>query len=189
MFRNMMSRFLLVVLLFSCFSCSSPKGEQIPQRTYFSIVDFAKDQWEINHGQPYGIKKTVYFNGTTDSLLTNAIALDWAPIMKVFFETDISKPKFIGEYDFSAFVEPVTSSKNFYYEAKNPKLYTRKLQVTADYQSDQVTSIYIEAEKKDRMGTKTLKLLYTPLQTISIQELETSKTGEKKEMRVVYEFL
>lgn len=180
--------YLIIILSLIC-SCSKPGQKQEPEGTYFSIVEFAKDQWYTYHGQPYSIMKKVYFNGKVDSTITNALDLDWSSVIKVFFETDISDPKFVGQYDFSAFEDTTTVTKSFFYEAKEPKLFTRKLQITADYFTDKIKTIYIEAEKKDRMGTKSIKLFYTPLETISIQELETTKTGQKKELRVVYEFM
>lgn len=184
-------RLLFIAFLVLVVSCGKPATEvkETPEGTYFSIIDYAKDQWSTYHGQPFGMLKTVYFNGIVDSVASNALELDWASIFKVFFETDISNPKFIGQYDFSAFNDHQTATNTFYYEAKNPKLYTRKLQIIADEVNNKIESIYIEAAKQDRMGTKTVKLFYTSLRSISIQELETSKTGQKKELRVVYKFL
>lgn len=184
-------RLLFIAFLMLVVSCGKPEPEvkEVEDGTYFSIVDYAKDQWKTYHGQPFGIMKTVYFNGTADSVAGNAMELDWAPIFKVFFETDISDKKYIGQYDFSAFKDQQTATNTFYYEAKNKKLYTRKLQIIADEVNNKIESIYIEAGKQDRMGTRTVKLFYTPLKSISIQEMETSKTGQKKELRVVYKFL
>lgn len=192
--NTMVVRLLFIAFsltLFSCKKADTAKNEANNELKgeYFSIIEFAQDQWIENRGQPLGIVKKVYFNGTVDSTMTNAIEMDWASVFKVFFETDISDEKFLGQYDFSAFEEQSTTSKSFYYEAKNPKLYTRKLQIMADYFSHKITSIYIEAQKTDRIGTKNIKLFYSPLETISIHEVETSKTGDKKELRVVYEFL
>lgn len=156
---------------------------------YFSIVQFAQDQWDTFHGQPYNLSKKVYFNGAVDSSLVIATDMEWSPILKVFFETDISDPKYVGKYKFSSFKDRTTTSNNFYYEAKDPKVYTKKLHITVDYFTDRITSIFIEAERDTRLGTKNVKLFYTPMETISIQEKETSKTGEEKDLRIVYEFL
>jgi uncharacterized lipoprotein len=180
---------VFIVLLLSACSKTDRVQEKAAEGTYFSIIEFAQDQWYMYQGQPRSILKKVYFDGKTDSTYTNAFEVDWASVLKVFFETDISDPKYIGQYDFSAFEEATTTSKGFYYEAKNEKLYTRRIHITSDYFTDNVKSIYIEAEKSDRMGTKSLKLFYEPLQSISIHELETSKTGQKKELRVVYEYM
>lgn len=176
------------LLLCSC-AKTEPAAEETTGGTYFSIIQYASDQWETYHGQPRSMVKRVYFNGKEDSTLTNALEVDWASIFKVFFETDISDPKYVGQYNFSAFRDEITTTNSFYYEAKEPKLYTRKLQVMADYFTDKIKTIYIEAEKADRLGTKSLKLYYEPMESISIHEVETSKTGQRKELRVVYEFL
>lgn len=178
-----------IVLFLSACSGNKPTQQETAGGTYFSIIEFAEDQWHMYRGQPRSMVKKVYFDGKTDSTYTNTFEVDWASVLKVFFETDISNPKYIGQYDFSAFEEEITTSKGFYYEAKNNNLYTRRMQITSDFFNDRVKSIYIEAEKTDRMGTKSLKLYYEPLRSISIHELETSKTGQKKDLRVVYEYM
>lgn len=187
----MTTRLFLAILILGLSACTKERRSEGEKADggYFSIVQYTSDQWETYRGQPHPIMKRVYFNGKEDSTLTNALEVDWASIFKVYFETDISEPGFVGKYNFSAFRDEVTSTNSFYYEAKDPKLYTRKLQVMANYFTDKVESIYTEAEKTDRLGTKSLKLFYEPMKTISIHEVETSKTGERKELRVVYEFL
>ena len=186
-------RLLIVGVLCLLTACKKGNDEAAQAaadgRTYFSIAEYAKDQWQNLKGEPWGIKKTVYFDGVVDSSVSNVIEMDWSPVFKTFFETDISKEKFRDKYDFSAFEEKMTSTKNFVYEAKDPKLYTRKLMITADVFSDQITTIYIEAQKNDRMGTRDLKLFYSRLDKITISEVETSSTGKRKEMRVEYQFL
>lgn len=191
MFRHTYTIIWTLLTTLSLISCNvdTSNNEEVDDRTYFSVASYIQDNWDTHRGQGYGMLKKVYFNGKVDSVYTNAIELDWAPILKVFFDTDISDPKFLGQYNFSAFDDTLTRSRNFYYEANNDKLYTRRLQITSDFFTNKVTSIYIEAEKNSRVGTKNQKLLYTPLETISIQEWETSKTGERKELRIVYEFL
>lgn len=191
---NMSIRLLILVAgIILCAGCKDGAGEQkegkTEKGTYFSIAEYAEDQWSQHLGQGYGMVKIVDFNGKVDSVFTNAIELDWAPILKTFFETDISDEKFLDRYNFSSFKDETTHTVNFYYEAKEKGLYTRKLHISAKEDSYKITSIYIEAKKDNRLGTKDIKLLYTPLETISIQELETSKTGKRKELRVVYKFL
>ncbi|MCB9046525.1 MAG: hypothetical protein H6550_10345 [Chitinophagales bacterium] len=172
-------------------SCSKSAGEKDKEAsdTRFSVMYYGQEQWETYKGQPYGIIKKVTFNGITDSVITNSIDMDWAPVVKAFFETDISSDKFAGQYDFSAFNDPASKTNTFLFEAKNKKLYTKKLQVIADEETNLVKAIYIEAGKSDRMGTRDLKLFYIPVTSISIQELETSRTGRRKELRVAYDFM
>lgn len=189
-----MSKSLVILLsVFLCVACNKPDDTSIQDDeagdTYFSIVDYAKDHWDTYEGQAYGMIKRVYFNGTEDSAYTNALQMDWAPVLKAFFETDISDRKFLERYNFSSFHDNTTHTNNFFYDAKESGLYTQKLHISANDRNNKIVSIYIEALKDDRLGTKTVKLLYTPLETISIQELETSKTGKRKELRVVYEFM
>lgn len=171
-------------------SCNKPEAgkENEVEGTYFSIIDFAKDQWATYHGQPYPVVKRVYLNGEVDSVYTNAMDMDWGAIFKTFFETDISDKKYVGEYRFSQFDESKTMTRNYYYEAIEPDLYTRTLNIMANYYTDKISSIYIEAKKKTRLGTKNVKLFYVPMETISIQEMETTRTGENKELRIEYDF-
>lgn len=189
----MVLRILFIISVFTLCSCKKTVDPKIDpyaniNGTYFSIIDFTKDQWATYKGQPFGITKRVTFNGTKDSLMTNAIHLDWASVFKVFFETDLGDRKYLGKYDFSGFADTTSMTKNFIYEANEPKLYTKKLHIIADYFSNKITSIYIEAEKNDRVGTKNVKLFYLPLEKITIHEVEVSKAGKKKDMRVEYDF-
>jgi hypothetical protein len=182
---------LLCTLLFACKPEQKHKTATTKKdgATYFSITQFVLDQWNTFHGQPYGMEKVVEIDGKTDSTLLNAYTMDWGPVFKVFFETDISDPKFLDHYRFSMFEDNATTTRNFYYEAIDDDLFTRKLQISADEFSDKIKSVYIETEKKGRSGVVTQKLLYLPMKTISIQEFEWSTGNKPKDMRVVYRFL
>lgn len=184
-------RYYTVLILLLLASCSKKEQDvkDAPSGSYFSIVQYAQDQWEVYHGNAFGMYKKVSLNGEVDSTVTNALDADWGSILKVFFETDISDKKYIGKYDFSMFDDETTMTRSYYYEAKDKKLYTKKLQIMADYYTNKIKSIYIEAEKVTRMGTRSVKLLYVPLDVISIQELETTKTGQKKDLRIEYKFM
>lgn len=185
---------LLVSILFIVAACGNKKQKETPQPdasegTYFSIRQFVSDQWETFHGQPFAIAKVVTVNGKTDSIMTNADKLDWGSIFKIFFATDISDPKFLGKYDFSQFADDATASNNFYYEAKEPDLFTRKLHIISDDVTNKIKSIYIETEQKTKWGSRIQRLFYIPVKTISIQEFESTTTGDKKELRVEYRFM
>ncbi|MCB0699919.1 MAG: hypothetical protein H6551_10865 [Chitinophagales bacterium] len=186
----MVKKLLFVVLCFGVLSCSK-KTETVnvdTQGTYFSIIDFTKDQWDTYKGNAFPMRKKVSLNGEIDSTYTTALDVDWASVLKVFFETDISDPKFLGKYRFSTFNDNVTMTTSYYYEAEDDALYTKTLQIMVDYYTDKVKSIYIEAQKKTRLGTKDVKLFYVPLDVISIQESEATKTGQKKDLRIEYDF-
>lgn len=178
----------MLITLNSC----KPENEVVIEKGeghYFSIKEFASDQWNNFHGQPYGMEKIVYMNGKKDSLITNADAVDWGAILKIFFATDISDPKYDGKYIFSDFADETTLTENYYYEAKDPKLYTQKLHVIADMRNHKISSIYIETLKRNKWGSRMQRLYYEPVKNISIQEFETTATGDKNEVRVVYRFL
>lgn len=185
----MIYRLSLLVCALFLFSCNKEKTEKKEiEGTYFSIVDFAKDQWSTYHGQPFPVIKRVYLNGEVDSVYTNALEINWGAIFKIFFETDISDEKFLDKYRFSSFDESITMTRSYYYEAIEPDLYTRTLNIMANYYTDKISSIYIEAKKKTRLGTKDVKLFYVPLEIITIHEVETTRTGQNKELRIEYDF-
>lgn len=181
---------ILMLFLFSCKPGSTVKNDLDKNGgTYFSIKQFIADQWSLYHGQPFGLQKTVYVNGKTDTTLVSAYDVDWAAIFKVFFESDISDKKFLGKYSFSSFPDNATQTNNFFYEAKDDNLYTRKLQISADNISNRVRSVYIETQKKGRWSGRTQKLFYQPIKVISIQEYEKAGPGTVKELRIEYRFL
>jgi hypothetical protein len=183
--------FCLGIMLFTSCKSESPADQPISNAggTYFSIKQFIKDQWDTYHGQPYTVVKIVKFNGKVDSTTTGAFSVNWADIFDVFFQSDISDKKFLGQYDFSTFEDATTMTRNFYYEAKNNKLYTRKLQIMADSYNNKVKSVYIETEKSDESGTRTQKLFYRPVKSITIQEYSGSLSGPKKELIIEYRFM
>jgi hypothetical protein len=182
-----------VAVLMVVASCSprSPKM-QTPETakggTYFSIKQFIDDQWRVYRGQPFGFMKYVYEDGKVDSSLTNIDDMNWGVILQPFFESDISDPRFLGHYNFSQFEDNATQTVNYYYEAKEDSLFTRKLQIMADDVTSKVRSIYIETEKNTHLKHVTHKLFYIPLEVISLQELDHSGPSAK-ELRIEYRFL
>lgn len=191
-----MRHLLLVLLTLSLtFSACVQKKTDVSQPqdssqgTYFSIRDYARDQWNVYRGQPFGVLKTVNVNGTVDSVLGSALDMDLGYILSVFTASDISDPKFLGKYKFSKFGDATTSTINFYYEATDPDVFTRKLHIMADNVTFVVTSVYIETQKKSSLNTVNQKLFYQPAELISIQEYETSKVGETKKMIIDYKFI
>lgn len=184
-----MSRLLSIIIISTIFwvSCKPKQEEPKPDAskgTYFSIKQFADDQWATFRGQPFGMQKVVYMNGKTDSSYTTAYDVNWGTIFNPFFESDISDPKFLGKYRYSVFKDDNTYSVNLFYEAVDDKLFTRKLVITLDELTAKVKSIYIETEGKK----VSRKLLYLPVTLISIQEFE--HTGPvSKELRIEYRFL
>lgn len=181
--------FLLLIVV-SCKKNDQP--EAVPadgKDSYYSIKLFAKDQWEVYRGMPFGIQKVVYANGKADTTYTDAFKMDWGTVLKTFFESDISDKKYLGRYDFTTFYDDATETRNFYYEAKDDDLYTRKLQISAADYNKPVQSIYIETAKRTKWTYRTQRLFYMPRKIISIQEFEQSKSGPGKEVRIEYRFM
>ena len=193
-----MSRSLFIVslsfftLLFSCKQSakhSEQKGNAdtlaLDQGTYFSIREFAADQFRTYWGQPFTLEKIVIENGEKDSSLVPVSKIDWAKALKPFFDADIADAKFLNQYSFTELNDDATVSKTYYYEAKNEKLFTRNLQIVTDPFTGKIKSIFIETEKNG----KTQKLYYKPVKLIQIQEYESSFLGKDKNIRIEYRFL
>ena len=182
--------FALVGLFISCKpSKKEEKTAPAGGPGYFSIAQFISDQWNTHRGQPYGMQKVVYMNGKVDSSMISAFDVDWGPIFKTFIATDISDLKYLDRYSFSEFADDATMTHNFFYEAKEESLFTRKLHIAADDVNHRVRSIYIETSKNGKWSNFSQKLFYMPMKVISIQEFEWAETGPTKELRVEYRFL
>lgn len=185
---------LLAVLIITSFTSCKDKApaEDFSQvkGTYFSIRQYALDQWNTFYGEPILIRKTVRVNdGPYDSSYTTSDTLNWGNIFKVFFETDISDRKFLGKYKFSQFDDDQDDTHNFFYEALEEDLYTRKLLITIDQYSQKVKGIYIEAAEHSVFDDKLVKLYYKPMQRIQLQNTETQLLGDKTHTVTEYEFV
>lgn len=182
---------IVTLLLMSSLACkkkAEPKYDT-SKGTYFSIRDFARDQWSTFGGQPFVINQFTTLNGKRDSVLISALELKWSAVFKTFFETDISEPKFLDRYQFDNFLEETTQSRTFSYTAKDPELYTQKLQITIDNFTGKIRNIYIEAQKASFWNKQTKKLLYTPVRVLQIQEHNEPLIGQSKDLIIEYKFL
>lgn len=157
--------------------------------TYFSIKQYAVDQAQVLGGVPHGLYRISQLNGKSDTAITNLLIMDWGPILKTFSATDIAPKKYIGSYDFSVYDDDITGSRGFIYTAKDPKLFTRTLQINTDPSNNKITSIYIETARHDFWGSMSQKLLYVPLRIIQIQESQSSLIGKARNLRVDYRFM
>lgn len=192
--KSLNIRAIIAVIALSVFAaCKGKKAEEntaeTGEGTYFSIIQFTKDQLDTYWGQPFTLVKTVTLNGKTDSTYEQSLKMDWASVFKVFFESDIGKPKFLDKYKFSTFEDNATDSRIYYYEATEPELYTRSLQISTDPLNNKIKNIYIETKKNSSLTSKAQKLYYTPLKVIQIQETETGTGIKDRDLRVVYRFL
>lgn len=181
--------FVSFILAASCNKTVKDNSVKPSSGTYFSVKSYAADQWHVYHGQPFGIIKKAYLDGKTDSIVTNVDALNWGDILKVFFATDIGDKKYEGQYDFTSFADTLARTENFCYEANDPKLFTRKLNITTSVYSHKITSIYIETARSSKWSMHTQKLFYEPAKSIIIQDYESSVSGKSQELRVEYTFL
>jgi hypothetical protein len=173
-------------LLLAIGSCKkTEKSKAASGGTYFSVTQFARDQFSTFSGQPYTLQKVVTLNGKVDSSFVQAMTLDWGSVLKPFFESDISDRKFLDQYNFNLFDDNATDSRNYFYEAKDKKLLTRNLQISTDPFNNRIKSIYVETEKNGKVQ----KLFYRPLKLIQIQEYESSFLGTDKNLKVEYYFM
>lgn len=191
-FKRIFPAAVLFAVLMACTSRKASEQNQTQSAeagSYFSIIQFAKDQIDTYAGQPFTLVKTVTLNGKTDSCFVQSLRMDWADVLKVFFESDISNPKFLDKYQFTEFEESATDSRVFFYEAKEPGLFTRKLQISVDPLTNKIRSIYVETEKIGKLSTRAQKLFYRPVNLIQIQELERGTLGKDRDLRIQYRFL
>ncbi|MCW3122693.1 MAG: hypothetical protein JWQ38_2185 [Flavipsychrobacter sp.] len=184
---------LLSVAAMSATSCKKKKDKVEAADTltgnYFSINQFLIDEWNTFQGQPFMISKTVKEGEKVDSSLTNSDTISWAPLVKVFAVTDISDRKYLGQYKFSQFDDNADQTHNFFYEAIDEDLFTRKLLITIDRFTSKVKGIYLETEKKTLFDDRVQKLYYKPLQTVQIQTDDKPLLGSKKYTVEQYEFI
>lgn len=188
-FRYFLLLFAIPALLTACEKQEKKANPLEEGGTYFSIRQFAKDQLDTYWGQPFTLQKVRTVNGITDSALISTYKMDWAEVLKTFFESDISDPKYLGKYTFSTFEDQATDSRTYYYEANDKDLFTRSLQINTDPYNNMIKSIYIETASNGRMGQRSQKLYYKPIKVIQIQEFESSAIGKDKKSIIEYRFL
>jgi len=181
---------LLAFILGICFSaCKSEilKPEaKAEQETYFSVKQFFDDQWKTRHGIPYTLMRVSTFNGISDSTYLGLDSTLWQNIRHVFDEADIGDPKFLGQYQFNLFSDDQTDVIFLNYEAKNPTLFMRKMNIGMDQFTHRVRSLYIETEQQNRIYKRKQKLLYAPNKLIQIQEFEQSALAPEKDLKIEY---
>lgn len=157
---------------------------------YFSISQFALDEWNTFAGEPFVIVKSVRVNDNKpDSSFTNSDTINWAPIIHTFMETDISDRKYLGKYKFTQFEDNNDGTHNFFYETSDEDLLTQKLLITIDQFTHKVRGIYIETLKNTAWSETIQKLYYSPLKTIQIITDERPRVGKKKLTVVQYDFM
>lgn len=183
--------FLVFPLLFSACKEDEKKLAYNPaDGSYFSLRQFAQDQWHTYMGEPFSIIKTVRVNeGKYDTSYTTSDTLNWGAIFDQFFETEISDPEFLGKYKFTHFPDNEDDTYNYFYEALDDDLYTRKLLITISQETRLAHGIYVEAMRKSLFEDKVIKLYYKPMKRIQIQITETPLFGEKTHTVTEYEFI
>jgi hypothetical protein len=184
---------LFILTLFSCNRSDKPAGSAGQTTdtagTYYPIKQLIDQQIKRYYGEPYALSMNATINGKKDSAFLNMETMDWASIIKVFRATDISDKKYIGHYNYSEFLDNTTGYGVAIYEAKDPDLFTRQLQITADPVTMEVFSVYIETAKSSFWRSTRQRLLYKPLKIIQIQEDETPLIGSSRKLHIDYRFL
>ncbi len=186
------------------FSSCKKKDEKDPyadvKGSYFSIRQFALDEWKTFRGEPFTIIKTTkevkgdakkvkdMSSAKTDSIYTNSDTLNWGSIFEVFFATDISDRKYLGKYTFSQFDDNMEGTRNFYYRANDDDLFTQKLLITIDITNNKVKGLYVETFKKTIWTEIKQNLYYAPMRTVQIQTDEKPSIGSRKYSVLQYYF-
>ena len=185
-----------IILIFICFAQSGCKEDTLQDKiarmgaTYFSVNQYIFDQWTNYNGHPFVILKTVKTNNKIDSSYTNSEKIDWSEIFNLFFETDISDKELLGHYRFSQFEDKEDGTENYYYQAIDDYLFTKKLLITADPLTRHIKAIYIETFNHSLiLGDTNQKLFYSFHKTIQIQKYENPILGSKKSKIIQYYFM
>jgi hypothetical protein len=188
--------FATFCLLFSFSILTGCQKKEEPSKTpytgasYFSIIEYGSDQFRTYWGQPFSLEKIRIEDGkVTDSAIVPAAKVDWAKVLKPFFESDISHPKYLDQYTFSSVDDDLTTSRTYIYEAKDKKLFTQMLQIATDPFTNKIKSVFIETRDGDKFRGQSQKLFYIPVKLIQIQQFESSLLGKDKNIRTEYRFL
>jgi hypothetical protein len=191
--NKLFAAFCLILSFFILSSCQKkqePKKTPYNGATYFSIIEYGSDQFRTYWGQPFSLQKVSVEDGkVTDSAIISARKMDWAKVLKPFFESDISHPKYLDQYSFSSVEDDLTNTRTYIYEAKNKQLFTQMLQIATDPFTNKIKSVFIETRDEDKFGGQTQKLFYIPVKLIQIQQFESSLLGKNKNIRTEYRFL
>jgi hypothetical protein len=142
--------------------------------TYFSITHYFVDQWNTRRGNPYTLLRVLKNEGSTDSSFVPLDSTLWFGLRAHFDEADISDSSYLGKYDFDMFDDETTETTHILYEAKEPQLLMRKMDIGVDISSNLVRSVYMETRRESRGNTITKKLQYIPDRIFQIQELESN---------------
>ena len=179
--------FILIAVAFSSCKENEPDFFADVKGTYFSINQYALDEWANHAHDPLTFSKKYVVNKKADSGYVNMEHLDWNTVLKTFLETDISDRKYLGKYKFSQFDDNSDNTHDFMYMTSDKNLFTQELLITMDVHTTAVTGIYIETYKKNFLGETTQKLYYAPMKTIQIQRHENPLIGQKKEILLQYD--
>jgi hypothetical protein len=179
-----------ILLLAACDKKKEKEDFSDVQGNYFSINQYILDQWNTFAGEPFVIQKTMWVDGRTmDSSYSNSDTINWSRLFDIFSKTDISDRKYLGQYSFNQFDDNEDGTRNFFYMAKDPDLFTQKLLLTVDQEHMRVKGIYIETLKKTVIDEVTQKLYYSPMKKIQIQWNEKPVLGDKIHTVQEFEFM
>ena len=183
----------IAVLVLGVSSCKEDSpGDQMAKMGigYFSVNQYMYDQWRQHNGNGFSILKTVRHDGKTDSTYTNSEKLDWSELVAVFQETDISDKEMLGHYKFTQYEDQEDNTVNFFYQAIDDYLFTRKLLISADPRTSHIKAIYIETFNHSMIfGDEDQKLFYASDKIVQIQKSKVPVFGKKTSSFVQYEFI
>lgn len=184
---------LMLPLLLLITGCAHKPADDTEQQAtsdgrYFSIRQFAADQFRNYRGTPFVIEKIISLNGTYDSVVINSYNAEWEPLLQTFLATDISADEYLDAYDAEVFDDGM-GALVLYYTAKNDDLLTRTVQVRIDRVTHKILSVFIETGRKSFWNEEVQKLYYTPMKLIQIQEYSRPRLGRKKELHIIWRFI
>lgn len=153
---------------------------------YYSSTQFINDQWNTNKQQPYVVLRVVNENGKSDSAYLQQDEKLFKEFSKYFVAADIAKKEFLGKYNYSENFDQESGFAFLTYTAKDPELFTQKVEISMDPYSSKIIAVYIETKDEGIFSSNNQKILYTIDKGIFIQEYSKTLFSDRKERKLAY---
>lgn len=155
---------------------------------YFSVTDFFNDQWKTRSSDAYTLLRIEEKGGQRDSSYIPLDSAVWKSMRAYFDTADIGAASFMGRYKFDMFTDETTETIHFHYEAVDPELFMRKMDVSADMFTKLVKSVYMETRRTENGRSISRKMQYMPDRIFQIQTLEKGAQGPEQNTLLEYRY-
>lgn len=173
-------------------SCKNKPTEEVNVNTnnvdelYYSSSQFINDQWNTNKLQPFVVLRVINENGKSDSAYLQQDESLFKEFSTFFTAADIAKKEYLGKYNYTENFDQASGFAFLTYTAKEPDLFTQKVEISMDPYSSKIMAVYIETKDDGFFKTNSQKILYTLDKGIFIQEYSKTLFLDKKERKLAY---